>query len=91
MSAKAPILSKLGSWDIFYPYNLTPLLMAAGNVDSAMDGYTARPYPLGKSDFKKEELVKFAKFLQKNLAAAAYIEAERVILVFGQRFFGEAH
>lgn len=88
ISAKAPILSKFGSWDIYYPYNLTPLLMAAGNVDGVMDGYTARPYPLGKSDFKKKELIKFAKFLQKNLVATAYIEEERVILVFGQRFFG---
>jgi hypothetical protein len=88
ISAKAHILSKFGSWDIFYPYNLTPLLMAAGNVNSVMDGYTARPYPLGKSDFKKKEFVNFAKFLRKNLVAAMYIEEERVVLVFGQGMLG---
>ena len=88
ISAKAPILSKFGSWDIYYPYNLTPLVKAAENVNSFMDGYTARPYPLGKSDVKKKEFVKFAKFLQKNLIATAYVEEERVILVFGQKFFG---
>ncbi|MGD2088719.1 MAG: hypothetical protein PVH61_21250 [Candidatus Aminicenantes bacterium] len=88
ISSRVPVISKFGSWDIFYPFNLTALEMAARNVNSVMDGYTARPYPLGKTDFKKKELVKFAKFLQKNLVATAYVEKERLILVFGQRFFG---
>jgi hypothetical protein len=68
-------------------YFPTLLELAAKTVNDTNDGYSARPYPSGKRQYSKDEVVKFAEYLNKKLIAVSYIDKDRVILVFSNGLF----
>jgi len=55
--------------------------MAAEPVEEVGDGYTARPRPIGKVEFTRQELFAFARFCARNLIAIAYLSPRQVVLV----------
>lgn len=64
------------------------LELAAGTVDSTLDGYTQRSYPAGKADFSKGELLGFAGFLKKHLIAVPVIGNESIVFLLPEDWFG---
>jgi hypothetical protein len=68
-------------------YFPTLLERAAKTVNDTNDGYSARPYPSGKRQYSKDEVVKFAGYLNKKLIAVSYIDNNRVVLVFSNGMF----
>lgn len=70
-------------------YRYLPLFLelAAKQVMHNADGYTNRPYPMGKGRYKKEEITAFARYMHKNLIASAYFEDDRTVLVFSNGIF----
>lgn len=72
---------------IWYRYLRIFLEWAAKSVYDTNDGYTGRPYPAGKASYSKNEIVEFAKYMNKNLIATSYIKDDRVILVFSNGMF----
>jgi len=68
-------------------YFPTLLERAAKTVNDTNDGYSARPYPSGKRQYSKDEVVKFAEYLNKKLIAVSYIDNDRVVLVFSNGMF----
>jgi hypothetical protein len=73
----------------FFWYRHLPLFLdlAAKPVISASNGYTNRPFPVGKSQYSKEEIIRFAKYLHRKLIATSYIKDDRVVLVFSNGLF----
>jgi hypothetical protein len=73
----------------FIWYRHLPLLLdlAAKPVVEATNGYTNRPFPVGKFDYSREEALGFAGYLNKELTAVTYVEDERVVLVFSNGLF----
>ena len=65
--------------------------VAAKPVDQAADGFTPRPYPAGKAQYSREEIMGFAKYMGKKLIAAPHLEDDRVLLAFstGTRHFSK--
>ncbi|MBN2410097.1 hypothetical protein JXQ31_00300 [candidate division KSB1 bacterium] len=57
------------------------LELAASSVNETKNGFTPRPYPAGQINFSKEEIIRFARFMLKNVIAFPYIEETRVVLV----------
>jgi hypothetical protein len=57
------------------------LELAARPVESADDGFTARPYPAGRAEYTKEQLLRFARYLLKHMIAFPYVERDRVVMV----------
>jgi len=57
------------------------LELAARSVNDTQNGYTTRPFPLGKTFYKKEEIIRFAKFLLKHAIAFPYFEKNRIVMV----------
>ncbi len=57
------------------------LELAAKPVQECQDGFTERPYPLGKASYSKDELLKFSRFLFKRLIAVPCEEQNRMVLV----------
>ena len=57
------------------------LELAAAKVEETEEGYTSRPLPLGKLEYSLQELLAFAKFVQRHLIAATYRQAGRVLMV----------
>lgn len=55
--------------------------LAAEPVEEGGNGYTARPRPIGKVEFTRQELLAFARFCARNLIAVAYSNSKQVILV----------
>ena len=45
------------------------LELAAKSVNEITDGFTSRPFPVGKLKYSKNDLYQFAKFLKKNMIA----------------------
>ncbi len=56
------------------------LELAAKPVRECQNGFTGRPYPLGKASYSKDELRQFSKFLLRRLIAVPYVEHDRVVL-----------
>jgi hypothetical protein len=56
------------------------LELAAQPVQETGDGFTARPYPAGTAPCSKEELIRFGKYLSKNLIAFPTMDEERIYL-----------
>ena len=52
---------------------------AAENVESGESSFTARPRPISKIEYSKEELFGFAHYLKKNLIVMPYYDHEKVI------------
>jgi len=57
------------------------LELAAKPVDDTANGFTQRPYPAGEATYTREEIIGFAKYLNKRLISISYIEKNRVVLV----------
>lgn len=55
-------------------------LIALG-VEPTNNAYTERPFPIGKADFSKEEILALAKFLQKNIISVYYNDNEKIYFV----------
>jgi hypothetical protein len=66
-----------------------PILLerAAQPVNSAMDGFTDRPYPAGKFDYDETAVRDFANFTRLHLIATPYYGSERTILVLSNGLF----
>ncbi len=56
--------------------------IAARKIHDKEAGFTHRPYPAGQADFTREEIIAFAKFMEKQQITRAMIEAKRVKLAF---------
>jgi hypothetical protein len=56
--------------------------LAALQVEAGEESYTGRPLPVAKAEYSKEQLLDFAKFLNKNLIAIPYVEDDRVVFLF---------
>ena len=57
------------------------LELAAGSVDETADGFTERPFPIGKRTYTKEQIMGFAGFLTRHLVVRPRIQEDRVYLV----------
>jgi len=55
---------------------------AAGQVEDVTDGFTGRPYVVGKAGYSKEEIQSFARFLDASRIVKARIEKDKTILMF---------
>lgn len=63
------------------------LELAARPVSGSEDGFTPRPFPAGKAEYTKEEIIGFARFLVKHVVAFPYFEKNRVVLVIPTDMF----
>jgi len=57
------------------------LELAAAPVETTVDGYTARPHPVGQVTYSKPEILEFAAFAVRHLMVMPYLEKNRVVLV----------
>jgi branched-subunit amino acid transport protein len=57
------------------------LELAARPVNEASDGFTHRPFPSGRLDVTRKDVLGLARFLLKNVVAYPLIEADRVVFV----------
>jgi hypothetical protein len=57
------------------------LQLAAKPVTGTTDGFTSRPFPTGSAEFTREDAIKLARYLTKNVIAFPFIESDRVVLV----------
>jgi hypothetical protein len=66
-----------------------PVLLerAARSVNSAMDGFTDRPYPAGKFDYDEAVVRDFSNFIRLHLIATPYFDSGRTILVLSNGLF----
>ena len=55
--------------------------LASISTEPSPDGFTERPRPAGRTDYSKDELIGFAKFLSSNLIAMPYFEENRIVFV----------
>ena len=55
--------------------------LAAASVEHTQNGYTARPLPVGKTDFSTGQIIEFAEFTRRHLIAATYVAKDRVVFV----------
>ena len=63
-----------------YKWRTRELLeLAAMPVEEVKNGYTDRPMPTGKLDYKWEELIRFSNFIRRNLISVVYYENEKVV------------
>jgi len=66
-----------------------PVLLerAARPVNSAMDGFTDRPYPAGKFDYDEAAVRDFANFTRMYLIATPFYDSGRTIFVLSNGLF----
>lgn len=57
------------------------LELAAKPVTQTKDGFTSRPFLAGRASYTKEQVIKFAKFLMRELIAIYMNDKNQVILV----------
>jgi hypothetical protein len=57
------------------------LELAARSVDGVSNGFTHRPYPLGKRSYSKRDIYNFSKFLLKHTIAYPYYESQGIVIV----------
>jgi hypothetical protein len=55
--------------------------LASLNVETLPDGFTDRPRPTTKVEYSKDDLLRFARFLRKNLVVMPFLEPEGIVLV----------
>ena len=55
--------------------------LASISTEPSPDGFTERPRPAGRTDYSKDELIGFAKFLSSNLVAMPYFEENRIVFI----------
>jgi len=78
---------KFSSGFIWFRHLPLFLEMAAQPIIAATNGYTSRPFPVGKLHYSKDKIIQFAKYLHKELIATTYVQDDRVILVFSNGLF----
>lgn len=57
------------------------LELAAQPVEGADNGFTSRPYPIGKIDINAKQILDFEKFVLSNQLALTFVEDEKVTFV----------
>ena len=57
------------------------LELAAMNINEATNGFTERPRPLGKIDYRQSELQAFTSYLKSKLIAFTYGETDKTVIV----------
>jgi hypothetical protein len=68
-------------FDSRYRSNYKKILeLAAKAVKETENGFTRRPFPVGKASYSLEELSGFAEFLKKQKIAFPYIEENGILL-----------
>ncbi|HUU99752.1 MAG TPA: hypothetical protein VMW32_02205 [Bacteroidales bacterium] len=55
--------------------------LASVSTEPQPNGFTERPHPAGKTDYSRNELLGFARFLRRNLVAMPYFEENCVVFV----------
>ena len=65
---------KFSSGFFWYRHLRLFLDLAAKPVMEASNGYTNRPFPVGKSQYSKEDIIRFAEYLHRELIATSYIK-----------------
>jgi hypothetical protein len=55
--------------------------LAGMAVGETGNGYTARPKPAGKTEYSREDLLRFANFVSRHQIGMVYIEPKRVVFV----------
>lgn len=55
--------------------------LASLSVEPLSDGFTDRPKPAGKAEYSRDDLVRFARFLRKNLVVMPFMKPEGIVLV----------
>jgi len=63
------------------------LELAARPIKKTEDGFTHRPFPAGDTQYTRNEIMDFAKFLLKNIVAVPYYEDNRIIMVIPVNMF----
>jgi len=63
------------------------LELAAKSITNTTDGFTARPHPAGKIEYSKEDILKFAKFIYRNLIAVPYREDNRIVIAITGKIY----
>ena len=56
--------------------------MAARPVSGQEEGFTTRPYPAGTADYTRNEIIAFAKFMDRQLVTRSQIEKDGVTMAF---------
>jgi Ca2+/Na+ antiporter len=72
-------------------YSRRILERAARPVDDAKNGFTRRPFPLGKAVYSKGELFGFAEFLKSCLIAIPFVESNGITLAFPEDWLGRLY
>jgi len=63
-----------------YKWRTTELLeLAAMPVNKIEEGYSMRPMPAGKVEYQWSEMLRFSKFIRRNLISVPYHEKGKVI------------
>jgi hypothetical protein len=75
-----PFLWVLNSKKINWRYNEI-LELAAQPVEDALDGFTPRPFPVGRIEYGRDEIRNFCRFLLRHVIAFPIEEENRVVLV----------
>jgi len=57
------------------------LELAAQPVDDSLDGFTSRPFPAGRIEYRRDEIRQFSRFLLKHVIAFPIEEEKRIVLV----------
>lgn len=57
------------------------LELAAQPVDGAENGFTGRPFPVGKTEFTSHQILEFSEFVRRNILAVPLIGNDRVVFV----------
>ena len=55
--------------------------LIAEPIADASDGYTPRPYPAGKTDCSREEIQRFAQFMEQKYIKNNYLNDDQIILL----------
>ncbi|MBN1199899.1 MAG: hypothetical protein JXA23_11150, partial [Bacteroidales bacterium] len=63
------------------------LEMAALPVDDVQEGFTNRPMHVGQINCSRQELIRFARFLSRNLIAIPVVEADKVVFLIAHTRF----
>jgi hypothetical protein len=70
-----------------YSYNLKIFEIAGSSIKSIEDGFTERPYPTGKIDASKEEIISFVNSIDRLFIAYSFLEKDKALIVFGHGLF----
>jgi hypothetical protein len=81
------MLMEFPNGDLFVRKIRSLLEKTAKFISEAKNGYTHRPYPAGKVKHSKEKIIEFARYLNRHLIATAFIDKQRVVLVFSNGLF----